>query len=401
MNTLFWLILAGLLVTALLLLVLPLLKTKPLADADGEQRNLQIARQRLAELKQQLQDGILSEEQFDEQYLELQQSLNDDLDADIRPKHLSGSGRWVIWVLVLFLPLLSLFLYFLLGDANALQKAEQQQVAQHTAAKVQAMIAPLIERLKQNPDDAQGWMMLGRSYVYLQQYQNAADVFAQLNRHQPNNPEVMLNYADSLAMTRNGRLAGEPSTLIYKALQLDPNNKNALWLAGMAKMEEGDAAQAIGYWQKLAGLLPPDSEALPQVRQMIAEASAQQSSQPTAVAITKINVQVELDAAIKTKVESGQTIFIYAQALNGPKMPLAIVRKQVADLPLDVELNDTMAMQPGMHLADFKQLKIIARISKTGNASAQAGDFIGVAQIELPDDGQPKPVRITINQEVK
>ncbi len=398
MNTLFWIIVAGLLVVALLLVAFPLLKNRPLTDSDGEQRNLKIARQRLAELKQQLQDGILSEEQFDEQYLELQLALNDDLNADVKSKRKLSSGRWVIPLLVLFLPAVSLFLYVLLGDLNALKKEEEQQAALQTAATVRSSIAPLIERLKQTPDDVQGWMMLGRSYVYLQQYQNAADVFAELNRRQPNNPEVMLNYANSLAMSRNGRLAGEPAALIYQTLQLEPNNDNALWLAGMAKVEEGDTAQAIGYWEKLAGLLPPGSDAVQQVRQMIAEVSAQQNNKPNAVATTKINVRVELDAAIKAQVQPQQTVFIYAQALNGPKMPLAIVRKQVAELPLDVELNDTMAMQPNMHLADFKQLKIVARVSKTGNASTQAGDFIGTAEVNLPTNDQPKPVKITINQ---
>ncbi len=402
MNTLFWLVIAGLLAVALLLAVLPLLKKDALAEVDGEQRNLKIARQQLADLKQQLQEGVLSEAQFDEQYLELQQSLNDDLDADIKPRYIAGSGRWMIPVIVLLIPALSVFLYLFLGDTNALNKAEQQLAEQQQVAKLQAAIPPLLERLKQNPDDMEGWMMLGRSYAYLQQYQNAVDVFAELNRRQPNNPDVLLSYADSLAMSQNGQLVGEPAALVYKALQLAPENHDALWLAGVAKVEEGDAAQAIVHWEKLAGMLPAGSDALKQVRQMIAEIAVQQpDKQTTSAAMTNINIHVELDASIKTHVQPQQTVFIYAQALNGPKMPLAIVRKQVADLPLDVVLNDTMAMQPNMHLADFKQLKIIARVSKTGNASTQAGDFIGAVELNLPDDGDPEPVKITISQEVK
>jgi len=400
LNTLFWIITAGLLMVALLLLVWPLLKKQPLANQDGEQRNIDIARQRLVELKQQLQDGSLSEEQFDEQYLELQQSLNDDLDAEATPQRQPGSGRWVIPLLVLFVPALSLFLYLLLGDLHALKKLEQQQAEQQTAANVQAMIAPLLERLKQNPNDAEGWVMLGRSYIYLQQYQNAADVYAEMNRRQPDDIEIMLNYADTLAMSRNGQLAGEPASLIYKALQMAPDNNDALWLAGMAKVEEGDAAQAMSYWEKLAKQLPADSATLQQVRQMIAELAAQQPDKSAVAATTtNIKVRVELDAAVKAQVSAQQTVFIYAQALNGPKMPLAIVRKQVADLPLDVVLNETMAMQANMHLADFKQLRIVARISKTGDASTQAGDLIGSAELTLPASDQP--VGILINQEVK
>ena len=242
--------------------------------------------------------------------------------------------------------------------------------------------------------------MLGRSYLFLQQYQNAVDVFAELNRRQPNNPDILMGYANSLAMAQNGQLAGAPAALVYKVLQLAPENSDALWFAGLAKVEEGDAAQAIVYWEKLTGLLPEDSDVLKQVRQMIVELGAQQPDKTAAVATTNINVHAELDEALKALVQAEQTLFIYAQALNGPKMPLAIVRKRVADLPLDVILNDTMAMQPNIHLADFKQLKIIARISKTGNASTQAGDVIGSAELNLSGH-DPESVKITINQEIK
>jgi len=168
----------------------------------------------------------------------------------------------------------------------------------------------------------------------------------------------------------------------------------------MAKAEAGNAAQATVYWQKLANSLPADSPALPQVRQMLAELNAPQAAVATTSASSlNIHVAVTVDASIKASIKPDQVLFIYAQALNGPKMPLAIVRKQAAELPLAVDLNDSMAMQPGLHLADFKQLKIIARISKTGNASTQSGDFIGTTELGLPYNEQP--VSVTINQEVK
>lgn len=383
------------------LLILPLYRIGAVSTADGEQRNVAIARQRLAELKQQLQDGGLSEEQFAQQYLELQQSLNDDLDLDDSSRPTSGTGRWVIPVVGLLLPLLSLSIYLLLGDANALQKAELQASNERNLANIQAAIPALIERLKQNPGDREGWLILGRSYLFLQQFQNAADVFAQLYRHQPDNLEVLLSYANSLAMARNGQMAGEPAMLVYKALKLSPDNIDALWLAGMAKVEEGDAITALSYWQKLAELLPADSESLGQVKQAIAEVKVRNVDKPTPAASVSIPVRVELQDSIKTNVQPQQTLFVYAQAAQGPKMPLAIVRKQVADLPLDVTLNDTMAVQPNLHLSEFKRLKIVARISKSGNASTQIGDFIGSAEIELSMKPISSPVNIIINQEVK
>ena len=132
---------------------------------------------------------------------------------------------------------------------------------------------------------------------------------------------------------------------------------------------------------------------------MIAEVSRQTTAPAKAEITTNIHVMVDLDAKVKALAQPQQTVFIYAQALHGPKMPLAIVRKQVADLPLSVDLNDSLAMQPNMHLADFNELRVVARISKTGTAMTQPGDFIGTAEVNVPPSEQA--VSIVINQEVK
>jgi cytochrome c-type biogenesis protein CcmH len=287
---------------------------------------------------------------------------------------------------LLFVPALSVPLYLNLGDTLALEKAQLQQ----NATEIHDKIPSLIAHLQQNPSDLQGWLMLGKSYVFLQDYPKASQVFAKLYQLQPDNLEVILNYADNLAMSRDGQLAGEPAALIEKALTISPDNNEALWLAGMAKMEVGDFQQALSYWQKLASQLPADAEGLSQVQAMIAEATAQANTPKTEIA-----VKVALDSTLKA--QANQTLFVYAQAVTGPKMPLAIVRKQVSDLPLSIKLNDSMAMQPNLHLADFKQLKIIARISKTGDASTQKGDLIGSTEISLPIS---QPVSILINQAV-
>ena len=386
MNILFWLIIAALVLLALGLLILPIWRQKTELSVSHSQDNIAIARQRLAELKQQLVDAEISQSQYDQYYLELQQSLNDDLSSASDMPAQQGKGRWVIWLLLLLVPAVSVPLYLNLGDTLALEKAQLQQ----NATEIHDKIPGLIAHLQQNPSDLQGWLMLGKSYVFLQDYPKAAQVFAKLYQLQPENLEVILNYADNLAMSRDGQLAGEPAALIEKALTLEPNNNEALWLAGMAKMELGDYQQALNYWQKLANQLPADAEGLGQVQAMIAEATAQANTPKTEIA-----VKVTLDATLKA--EANQTLFVYAQAVTGPKMPLAIVRKQVSDLPLSINLNDSMAMQPNLHLADFKQLKIIARISKTGDASTQKGDLIGSTEISLPIS---QPVSITINQSV-
>lgn len=402
MNLWFWVTIAVLVVIALLIVVPPLFKKTPLKAADGEQRNVVIARQQLQELKLQLQSGALSQAQYDAQFQELQLTLLDDLEPGPQAPVSQNSGRWVVAIIILMLPLLSLFLYGFLGDANAIKKAELQQANQKTAENVQSVIKQLQDKLKQKPDDIEGWTMLARAYVYIQQYQNAADVFAEINRRQPNNPEVMLQYADSLAMSRDGRMSGEPAALAEQALKQLPEDKTALWLVGMAKAEAGEFAEAIRHWQKLSRLLPADAEAQQQVGNMIKMAEAEQqgtSARASTSASVDIHVHVDINAALKAKADAQQTVFIYAQAATGPKMPLAIVRKQLKDLPLDVVLNDSMAMQPQMHLADFKQLRIVARLSKTGNAMQQSGDLIGTAELDLATDNHP--LSININQEVK
>lgn len=386
MNILFWLIIAALVLLALGLLIVPIWRQKTVLSVSHSQDNIAIARQRLAELKQQLVDAEISQSQYDQYYLELQQSLNDDLSSASETPALQGKGRWVVWLLLLLVPAVSVPLYLNLGDTLALEKAQLQQ----NATEIHDKIPGLIAHLQQNPSDLQGWLMLGKSYVFLQDYPKAAQVFAKLYQLQPENLEVILNYADNLAMSRDGQLAGEPAALIEKALTLEPNNNEALWLAGMAKMEAGDYQQALNYWQKLANQLPADAEGLGQVQAMIAEATAQANTPKTEIA-----VKVTLDTTLKA--QANQTLFVYAQAVTGPKMPLAIVRKQVSDLPLSININDSMAMQPNLHLADFKQLKIIARISKTGDASTQKGDLIGSTEISLPIS---QAVSITINQAV-
>lgn len=398
----FWFIVAGMLLLALTILIWPFVRNKSLIQVDASGRNVNIARQQLKELKLQLQDGLLNQVQFDAQYVELLISFRNDLETDtLAPTEISR-GRWVIPLLFIFIPLVSLALYVNLADPDVFQKVAMQEQKQNKTAEVRDMISKIIERLKQNPDDMQGWLMLGRAYLFIQDFNQAEQVFAKLYLLQPENVEVMVNYADILAMTHNGQLSGKAAQLIEKALILAPDNNDVLWMAGMLKVEQGEVLRATDYFKKLAAQLPADSVALQEVEKMLADIKSKQAAaedRPAAANPLRILVNVELDKQWSDSVSANQTVFIYAQALSGPKMPLAIVRKQVADLPLTVELNDSMAMQANLHLSDFAQVKIIARISKTGNAMTQSGDVLGSSELNL---SQPDlSVHVTINQEVK
>ena len=409
MNITFWLIACVLIAIAFIIIIPPLWKKREIKDTDSAQRNVKIAQDRARDLKQQLQAGALTQEQFDEQYEELELTLGDDLGDDQLNAKTSSHGRWVVSVITICVPLFSVLTYFWLGEPDALEKAKlqpTQQASNPSQPDINAMVNGLAQRLQKEPDDGEGWLMLGRSYKYLQKYSLAADAFAKAYALLGDQTEVMLHYADALAMANGGRLSGKAAELIFKALAQSPDDVMGLWLGGMAKAEMGDNAQALQYWQRLETILPPGSDSHQELTKMMSSLQAQspgviapKQTKAKAIIPVSIDVQVSMSDAIKTRVNSQDTVFIYAKALTGPPMPLAIVRKQVADLPLSVTLDDTMAMMPNMKISNFEQVKILARISKSGTAMQQKGDFIG--KYELQELAGKTSVVVVINEEIK
>jgi len=385
--------------------------------ADQDQRNIAIARQRLAELKEQLQAGALTQALYDEQLVELEQALSDDLDIDSHVNEAPSQGRWIALVLVLAIPFVAGSLYWTLGNYQSLTQENQTAAANQAVPeleKMKSMVAGLAERLKEQPDDAMGWTMLGRSYKYLQQYPQAAEAFEHAYKLIGEQPEIMLLYADALAFSNNEQLAGKSSELVFKALAMEPNNVTGLWLGGMAKAQTGDFAAAMDLWTKLEAQLPQGSEAQREIQVLLAKLATQMpegaiqaeakpvqpvATLPPSSAVASIDVQVSLAPELQKSANPGDTVFIYAQALSGPKMPLAIVRKQVSELPLTVNLTDAMAIMPTMKLSNFEQVKLLARISKSGDAMQQPGDLIGIIeQVALTDKSLKK---IVINSSIK
>lgn len=376
---LYFVIGAGLLIgIAWLFLLPPLWRQRPVDIDNPNQRNVAIARQRLAELDEQLASGALSQADYDAQRAELELALSDDLDVALPPKT-HASGRWLAYVLLVMLPLLATGLYALLGNFQAIEPTAAMLATEPAPADIAKMVAKLAERLKDRPDDAQGWVMLGKSYKYLQQYQQAADAFAEAYRLLGDQPEIMLLYADALGIVHDGQLAGQPAELIDAVLAKEPDHIGALWLGGMAQAQAGDTEAARRLWQKLAALLPPGSEDQQQIQEVLAKLDATPAPQAVDTAAT-LSVNVQLAADWQKTARPDDTVFIYAQTLSGPKMPLAILRKRVADLPITVSLTDAMAMTPAMKLSHYSQVRLSARISKSGNAAPQPGDLIGMLE---------------------
>ena len=270
------------------------------------------------------------------------------------------------------------------------------------ATQMAAMVDKLSERLKSQPDDAQGWAMLGRVQMLLGRSEQAVVSYQRALALRADDARLLTDTAEALAMKNGRKLGGEPTQLLERALVVDPNLDKALVLSGAAAFERGDHAAAVRHWEQLLAVSPPDAEFVEQVRTRIDESrrlgklpaglsaarplsaaasvalsATTASTASTATAVAKVEGIVYLAPALAAKVMPGDTVFIVARAVDGPRVPLAVLRKQVKDLPLNFTLDDSLAMAPQMKLSNFSKVIVSARISKSGQAMPVAGDLTG------------------------
>ncbi|MSP27403.1 MAG: c-type cytochrome biogenesis protein CcmI [Methylococcales bacterium] len=402
MNLLFLLIAACLVLLAFLFILPPLWRQRPIAKATMNERNIAIAKQRLAELTEQLQSNVLSQAQYNEQRAELEQGLSDDLELTTQIEANPEKGQWMAYLLMLGVPVLAATLYWSLGTFNAIEPTPEMLASNKPTMPnqdaINKMVDGLAKKIQADPNNAEGWVMLGQSYKHLEKYAQSADAYAHAYQLLGDKPDVMLQYAEALSFANDEQITGKSADLVFKALALEPTNPNALWLAGMAKAQAGEFMAAKKLWTQLADSLPEGSEAQQETRALltkidskIAEANnetgtkvvskeAANAEKITPVSIASVDVQVSLAPELQAQTSPTDTVFIYAQALSGSPMPLAIVRKQVSDLPLAVNFTDAQAMTPTMKLSNFADVTLLARISKSGNAMKQTGDLIGVLE---------------------
>ncbi len=398
MNPELWVAIVFLLAIAFLIVIPPLFRRNQTQASDVAQQNITIARQKLEELKAQLAAGDIDQAQFDVQELELETALNDDLSLSPGEKQVENQGRWMIALLLILLPTLLITMYKVYGDPEALNRKTTVAAApeaKQSLGSVDQMVAALEQRMQQNPNDVEGWVMLGRSYKYLKQYDKSVQAYKTAYELNNQDPELMLQYADALVMANGGKFDDQSKSLIFKALEVAPENITALWLAGIYKAETGDLVSGVKYLADAQSQFPPDSDSYQELKQYITSvighmsdeqkkqvqhiAEAQQQMPVTATtAQPQLNVAVNLSSELAGKVAPDDVVFVYATALSGPQMPLAIVRKQVKDLPLKVKLSDQQAMSPAMKLSNFQDVAITARVSKSGKAMKQPGDLIGL-----------------------
>jgi cytochrome c-type biogenesis protein CcmH len=221
----------------------------------------------------------------------------------------------------------------------------------------------------------------------LDRFAEAAVAYANAVKRSPPDAQLLADYADALAMAQGRRLEGEPERLIAQALKIDPKNIKALALAGTAAFERQDFKGAIAQWRRILDIVPPDSDMADSIRDSIADAEKlagvvrPQPAPARAAASVPGSVSgiVQLAPALAARVAPGDTVFVFARAAEGPRVPLAVLRKQAGELPAAFTLDDTMAMAAGMKLSDHPRVVVGARISKSGNAVPQPGDYEGLS----------------------
>ena len=260
------------------------------------------------------------------------------------------------------------------------------------------MVSRLERRLRTNPDDVEGWLMLARSYMVLGRYGDAVGVLQRLHQKLGDQPVILIRYAHALAMANGNSFTGKPGKLVRRVLEIQPDNPAALWFAGVAANQQGDYRTAIDYWQKLEPHLSGQDAALQRVRELISEARSnlqgggnetgggKAAAQPAAAGSKSIKVHVTLADALQGKVNPKDTLYIFARSPTGLPMPLAVVKRRAGDLPLDIVLDDSLAMSPQHKLSGQQKVDLVARISRSGSVKRQSGDMQGEKD-GVPVDG--------------
>jgi cytochrome c-type biogenesis protein CcmH len=400
----FWSIAALLVAVTLALLLWPLLRGRHAAVApDADSAAIAVYRDQKQVLDAECADGVITPDERDAAVAELARRLGAEVAAPqpATTNRARRSGAWfAALALLVLIPSAAVILYARLGNpgAAAIVAGEDASNAHEISdSQIAAMVDNLAQRLQSRPDDAEGWVLLARSYAALGRFADAANAYARADALIPDNAALLADYADALAMAQDKRLAGKPAELIRRALAIDPQHRKALALAATAALEARDLDGALAYWRRLLAQFPEGSDDARQINTIVAQIESAKrdgrtvsgpadkaplrTDQPAiakqAPAGATIAGRVEIAPALAAKVALTDTVFIFARAVDGPRMPLAVLRVPARELPRQFTLDDSMGMAPGVKLSAAAAVIVEARISKSGNALPQPGDFSG------------------------
>ncbi|WP_263139384.1 c-type cytochrome biogenesis protein CcmI [Pseudomonas sp. RIT-PI-AD] len=375
----FWLPAGLMLLVALAFLAIPALRGRKVqAEEDRTALNVSLYQERQAELQAQHAAGTLSLEQLEAGRAEAARELLADTEgAEIRRE--SRLGRWAPLSAALLVPLCALGLYLHWGASGKVELAREMREAPRS---LEEMTARLERAVELQPDSAEGWYFLGRSYMAQERPADAAKAYERAVGLAGRQPELLGQWAQARYFAAGKRFDESVKVLTDEALRGDPQEATSLGLLGIAGFESGDYRQAIDYWQRLLAVLPEGDQSRAAIQGGIERAREQLGArgEPTEVPAVAsagpvLKAHVELAAALKDKVEPGDSVFVFVRAASGPPMPLAAKRMTVADLPAEVSLSDADAMMPQLKMSQFPQVQLVARISRQGDATR--GEWIG------------------------
>lgn len=407
----FWAVAAVMTLAAIALVSWPLLRRdadRPTLSAD--EVDVALYHRRQAELHADYRDGLLDEADLASAHEELdRQLLLDTAPPDLNKDHsLAGTGLreyWPVIVAIPTIPLIAISLYLAIGANHSAIEGGGGETRD-----IQAMVEKLRSRLDEAPDDGEGWLMLGRTHTTLGDNRKAVAALSRAYQLRAGDPAVLVAYAQALARGRDPEsFVGRPAELLEQALQAAPKHPQALWFAGIAAAQQSNFTDAARHWRTLLAQVPPESEDariiqrnLREIEQRTQGASgeliADSRNTNKATGSASIEVSVRLSDTLRGRITGREPVFVFARAVDGPPMPLAVIRRSADQLPFTVTLDDGDSMVPDRGLSGHEEVMLIARVARSGNAAAASGDLTSGEQLVSPADKQP--VAITIDSVV-
>ena len=416
--TLFIALAALMVLLALAIVIVPLVRGTRRDATLGE--DLTVLADGMRELQAEKAAGELTAAEFEQARIELERQALQTRQQTQASAQSSLRANWgAALATAIVLPLLATVLYLTVGQPGTLTRAGALAQAgggggEASHAPDDAAVAALQARLAKDGTDVEGWVLLARSYFQMRRIDDALEAYKKATTLMADNPDLWVEYANTLAIAHDRNLSGEPTQFVERALTLDPNNFNALAFAGLAALQRGDSTAALAHWGRLKSLLPEGSEDSKRIDELLARARGDEAPPAPAAARTQtpppaaksaqapagaeIRGTVTVAAPLATKVAASDTLFIFARAPNGPPMPLAAVRTRADGWPVTFTLDDSSAMVQGMQLSKFANVNLVARISRLGSANAQPGDIEG--SIENVAVGS-KDVRIVMDRVIE
>lgn len=420
-----WLGVAALVVIALLFIWMPFLRrSEPLSenDVDRDAQNVEIFKNRLAELERELAENNLDQTSFAALKAELEATLLGEVVPQTEQASAKDAAKnsvpiWVPLLMTVLIPLTAVFFYFQQGYSKPLAVAIERAETQMNSPMVQAAtqhIQQLKQRLEANPEDPEGWFLLARTFVNLERYQEAYEAFAIVGDIVGEHPGILSQQAQALYYLNQNQLTEEAQQLLTRAQQLDPRDPSMLGFAGIVAFDHGEFQQAIGFWETALNSGKPEVNreslmlAIEQAKSELAALGQTTDAAPTdesqtlvkapVAAVPGFQVELSLAPELLEKVTPETTVFVVAQAVNGPPMPLAAKRMSIADLPASILLDDTAAMSPMMKLSSVPQATIKAIVSFSGSAGVSPGDLVGQTAPLSVNVDQVQTINLVINQ---